>query len=593
MRIRRVFYPSGSIVTFLLFFLSTLVYPQAFNGYTLFSANNSRYSYLVNMNNQTFHSWTHNKNGGYSCYLMEDGTLYRSAVSSNSSLNGGGATGIIQRVAWDGTLLWEYTYSSSTYRLHHDFEVLPNGNVLMIAWEVKTAAQSVQAGLNHSAILWPDHIIEVQPVGTNGGNIVWKWHAWDHLIQDYDPSKANYGVVANHPELLDINVGSTSGDWMHVNGISYNPELDQIAITSHNLHEVWIIDHSTTTEEAAGHTGGRYGKGGDFLYRWGKPANYRAPGSQVFKVVHCPFWIQQGLPGAGHLMAFNNREGQGTSMIVELELPQDSAGFYTYIPGTAYGPVAPAWSYTASGFYSNHLGGVQRLPNGNTLIVQSTSGIMFEVDPNGNKVWNYNRGGEIPRALRYSIDYTGLRMYNSNELVINEYLVLNSLIPDPSGEFDSWIELHNKTDQLLYVGGRYLSNDAAQLNKWMIPSGTVIEPNGYLIIWADGQTSQPGLHTNFTLSSTNGKIILSNIDKSIIDSTNYGNQSLNLSMARIPNGTGSFVQGVPTFNAFNSVTTLINAGDIIINEISAQNNSIPDPAGEFDGLSCIIKLIKL
>jgi hypothetical protein len=388
--------------------LPASIMPQAFNGYTLFSQNNSRYSYLVDMNNTVVHSWTHTKTGGYSCYLLPDGTLMRSAVSSNSQINGGGATGIVQKIAWDGSLLWEYTYSSSTYRTHHDIEPLPNGNVLLIAWEVKTAAQCVAAGLNHSATLWPDHIIEVQPVGTNGGTIVWKWHFWDHLIQDYDATKLNYGVVAQHPELLDINIGSTSGDWMHVNGISYDAEKDLIVFSSHNLDELYVIDHSTTTQQAASHSGGNYGKGGDLLYRWGKPSNYDAPGSQIFNVVHSAVWIPDSLPGGGNIMAFNNREGQGTSMVVEIIPPTDTTGNFIWSSGTAFGPASPNWSYTASGFYSNHLGGCHRLPNGNTFICEATSGYLFEVDASGNTVWSYNRGGEIARANRYGQEYTGL-----------------------------------------------------------------------------------------------------------------------------------------------------------------------------------------
>ncbi|MBI1937042.1 MAG: aryl-sulfate sulfotransferase [Ignavibacteriales bacterium] len=387
-------------------FVPSSLYAQAYEGYTLFSPNNSRNTYLINMSNQVVHSWSHTKTGGYSCYLLEDGTLLRSAASSNSQLNGGGAAGIVQKVDWGGNVIWEYTYSSSTYRSHHDIEPMPNGNVLLIAWEVKTAVQAVQTGLNHSAVIWPDHIIEVEPVGTNSGNIVWQWHAWDHLVQDYDAAKNNYGVVADHPELLDINMGGTQiGDWMHINGISYNVDLDQIVISSHFLDEIYVIDHSTTTAEAAAHSGGRSGKGGDILYRWGNPANYNAPGSQVFNVVHSSIWIPNGFPGSGNILAFNNREGQGTSIVVEIVPPVDGSGSYTISAGSAFGPTLPTWSYTASGFYSNHLGGCQRLSNGNTLIVESTSGYLFEVDASGNVVWTYNRGGEIARALRYSTEY--------------------------------------------------------------------------------------------------------------------------------------------------------------------------------------------
>jgi hypothetical protein len=217
---------------------------------------------------------------------------------------------------------------------------------------------------------------------------------------------------------------------MHINGISYNEELDQIVISSHELDEVYVIDHSTTTAEAAGHTGGRYGKGGDILYRWGRPSNYRAPGSQVFNVVHCSVWINDSLPGGGHIMAFNNREGSGASHVLEID-PPDSAGFYSYVPGTAYGPTSPAWSYSASGFYSTHLGGCQRLPNGNTMLAESTDGKLWEVNSSGTVVWNFNPGGEVVRVLRYGLDYPGLVGVAGNESEIPAGFDLQQNYPNP------------------------------------------------------------------------------------------------------------------------------------------------------------------
>ena len=383
------------------------------SGLTLYGANNGTSTVLVDSTGAVVHRWNHARRGGYSCYLLENGNLMRSAASSGTQLNGGGAAGIIQEIAPDGSIVWEYQYANSQHRAHHDFAPMPNGNVLLIAWEAKSAAEAVAAGLDHSAAIWPDHIVEVQPSGSNGGTILWEWHAWDHLIQDHDPAKAHYGVVAEHPELLDINLGSSGmgiggGDWMHVNGISYHPEWDQIVFSSHTLDEVYVIDHSTTTAEAASHSGGRSGKGGDFLYRWGCPSNYGASGTQVFDVVHCASWIPAGLPGAGHLLAFNNRERSGSSMVVELIVPADASGNYTLATGTAYEPSSPTWSYAASGFYSNHLGGCQRLANGNTLIVESTSGRIFEVTSAGEVVWDHRPGGEIVRALRYEKDDAGL-----------------------------------------------------------------------------------------------------------------------------------------------------------------------------------------
>ena len=384
---------------------------EAYQGYTLFSPNNSTHTYLVDMDNVQVRQWNHSRSGGYSAYLLENGNVIRTATYG-SSLNGGGAQGAVQMVNPNGTLVWEYLYSTSLHRSHHDIEPMPNGNVILIAWEKKTAAEAVQAGLDTSTEIWPDHLIEVQPVGSNGGNIVWEWHAWDHLIQDHDPSKSNYGVVGDHPELLDINLGNVGGmgggDWMHTNAVSYDPVKDQVVISSHNLNEFWVIDHSTTTAQAASHSGGNAGMGGDILYRWGNPANYDRPGSQYFRVVHCSAWIPHDHPGFGNILAFNNRENLGTSIVCEVTPPYLGQYNYFIAPGEAYGPAGPTWTYTASGFYSSHLGGCQRLPNGNTLAVESTSGIMWEVNAAGVVQWSYARGGEIPRALRYGNGYPGL-----------------------------------------------------------------------------------------------------------------------------------------------------------------------------------------
>jgi hypothetical protein len=418
-----------------------IVSAQSYNGYTLYSPNNSKYTYLINMNNTVVHSWTHTKNGGYSAYLLSDGSVLRTAAASNASLGGGGAAGVVQKVSWNGSLLWEYTYSSSSYISHHDIEPMPNGNVLILAWEVKTAAQCVAAGLNRSVSLYMDHIIEVQPSGSTGGTIVWQWHAWNHLVQDYNSSLSNYGVVGDHPELLDINMGVSAstggGDWMHLNSVKYDSARDQIVVSSHTLDEIYVIDHSTTTTESAAHAGGKSGKGGDILYRWGNPSNYDMSGTSYFSVVHCATWVPYNCPGAGHIMAFNNgyvTESSGTSTIVEISPPSDDAGSYIRTNGAAFGPSTPTWSYTlASNAYAYHLGGCQRLPNGNTLVVSSIKGKLFEVDANGTTVWSYSPGVEISRARRYAVDYVGIESLDvsqSDSKVPSDF-VLHQNYPNP------------------------------------------------------------------------------------------------------------------------------------------------------------------
>jgi hypothetical protein len=402
--------------------------PAAFNGYTLFSRRGTG-TYLINNDGQLVHSW---KFSGQACYLLENGNLL---------CREGGC----QEIAWDGSIIWEYSYPSS----HHDLEPLPNGNVLLITREDKSFAEAVAAGrdpvnIDEKLGLTPLHIIEVKPTGRASGTIVWEWHVWDHLIQDYDPSKPNYGVVADHPELVDLNYAPRGSrtDWLHTNAIDYNPDLDQIIVSPRIFCELWIIDHSTTTAEAAGHTGGNSGKGGDILYRWGNPQAYRAGTESDKKLFgqHDTQWIEPGLPGEGNILIFNNggtaenwtwgRDGDYSS-VDEIVPPVDGYN-YSLTPGSAYGPAELIWTYTAetpTDFFAPFISGAQRLANGNTLICSGPQGTFFEVTSKGQTVWKYinpiirtgplYQGDPIPPFLRgqdnrvfkchrYAPDYPGL-----------------------------------------------------------------------------------------------------------------------------------------------------------------------------------------
>jgi len=279
-------------------------------------------------------------------------------------------------------------------------------------------------GTMDSGQLWPDFIIEVKPTGPTSGDIVWEWHVWDHLIQDYDPSKPNYGVVAEHPELIDINflgLAEHEADWNHINSIDYNEKYDQILLSVRNFCEVWVIDHSTTTQEASGHTGGNSGKGGDLLYRWGNPQTYKTgeASNQKFFGQHDAKWIDSGYPGAGDILVFNNgvgRPGGEYSSVDEFVPPVDDQGFYNYTPGVSFGPDEQLWIYTAepNEFFSDYISGAQRLPNGNTLICDGAHGSLFEVTFDKKIVWLYTNEfpiptrNEVPSALRYAPNYPGL-----------------------------------------------------------------------------------------------------------------------------------------------------------------------------------------
>lgn len=411
-------------------------------GYTLFESSRSPVTYLIDNKGRYVHSWHSQYLPALSNYLLEDGNLLHTAAVGNSHFTGGWAGGRVELLDWNSNLFWAYDYSNDFHCQHHDVRPLPNGNFLILAWEAKTRAEAITAGRDPGKIwsneLWPDHIIEVNPLSDS---IVWQWHTWDHLVQDYDSTKANYGVVADHSELVDINytpTGTAYADWMHSNTIDYNPQFDQVILNVRDPGEIWVIDHSTTTAEARGHSGGRYGMGGDLLYRWGNPQAYRAGGATDRKLFgqHEAVWVEPGLPGAGHITVFNNGVGRpcidNNSSVDEFIPPCDSSGFYPRPkPGQAFGPSDLCWSYVAEWpktFYSKYMSGARRLPNGNTLICEADSGFFFEVTHDSQVVWRYvnpvtesilSQGDTVPkgtwsrqnstfRVTRYAPDYPGL-----------------------------------------------------------------------------------------------------------------------------------------------------------------------------------------
>lgn len=382
-------------------------------GYTLFSPIPSNTTYLIDHEGRELHQWSSpgEHRPALSAYLLPDGDLLRTANIAQTAVgnfSGGGTGGKVERIAWDGTLEWSWEYSSTLHISHHDIEPMPNGNLLMIAWEERTEEEALQAGRNPAIAsdspggennVWPDHIIEVKPVGSNDAEIVWRWYAWDHLIQDYDETKDNYGVVADHPELLNINyVGATGNqagraDWMHCNGLDYNSALDQIALSCRGMNEVYIIDHSTTTEEAAGHTGGNAGKGGDILYRWGNPQVYHKglSSDQQFFAQHDVQWIETGHPDEGGLIVFNNGVGRypAYSSVDIIHPPTDNGTYVLQANGT-FGPNLPSWTWDqGEAMYSGAISGAQALTNGNILVTHGTQGTLYEVNRDGEIVWEY------------------------------------------------------------------------------------------------------------------------------------------------------------------------------------------------------------
>jgi hypothetical protein len=422
---------------------------RAWEGYTLFAPKHYTTTYLIDNAGLLVHAWTGSTTEpGQSTYLLENGHLLRAAMTKGPLSTGGGEGGRVEEYDWDGNLVWELDYSTATEMQHHDIHILPNGNLLMLVVEKRTYAEAIAAGFDPSKLdpeiqskgyMLPDTVVEIKPTLPKGGTVVWRWRVWDHLIQDYDATKANYGNVAANPRSIDAD-GTESripAFWNHMNSIDYNATLDQIMLSVRGNSEVWIIDHSTTTAEAAGHTGGQSGKGGDLLYRWGNPIAYGAgtQSDQKLYQQHDAEWIPAGYPGAGNITVFNNGLGRNYSTVDEFTPPVDAAGNYTLTTGAAFGPTSFTWTYKAdppASLFAEAISGAQRLPNGNTLIDDGTHGTFIEVTPGGETVWKYinpvvrdgplaqgeaipsdpARAGELMNAVfrvyRYGPDYPGL-----------------------------------------------------------------------------------------------------------------------------------------------------------------------------------------
>ncbi len=419
-------------ITLIFYLIPIALFGQVFDGMTLFSpaqggaggGGGTFYTYLVDNDLNEINVWTHPRGAASMAYLMPDSTLIYPYRVQNPSMSSGGVGGGISKYSWDGELLWSYEIANDTYQHHHDVEPLPNGNILVIVWEKKTDSEAYDVGRqsidNSLNEMWAEAILELEPIGSDDVNIVWEWHIWDHLIQDVDSSLPNYGVVADHPELQDVNYGNAgsnngpggpNGDWKHLNAIAYNEDLDQIAISSRHHDEIYIIDHSTTTEEAAGHNGGNSGMGGDYLYRWGNPQAYgRGNNSDhLLGDQHGVNWIPEGYPGAGNLILFNNQYTNNSSAVFEIVTPINDDGTYNISDGQPFGPDAPEW-FHSGGFHTQMQGGAFRLPNGNTLVTDCDDAHMFEVTSEHEVVWEYDYGGGqvfIARAQKYPMDYLG------------------------------------------------------------------------------------------------------------------------------------------------------------------------------------------
>lgn len=431
-------------------------YDETSAGYNMIYPHNQSDVFLFDNCGRLVHIWKdhYDFRPGNSVYLLENGNLVKCKRPSDftvDSIWGGGGGAYVDIRSWNNELLHQFHQNDASYRLHHDIEPLPNGNILMILWEYHSYDESIAAGRDPETMaqnkVWSEVVWEWDPVKDE---IVWEWSVWDHLIQDYDPTKENFGLISQHPELININYDEHDGnpDWLHINAIDYNPVLDQIALSVPHFNEIWIVDHSTSTEEARTSSGGRSGKGGDLLYRFGNPATYKQGnlGDKRLYFQHNIQWVNPnaefGDPDFGKLALYNNRVPPGLSPAHTINPFNRGTTDYIFTKGR-FGPIEFATSYyhpdsipIAS---STGLSSVQVLPNGNILILSGRWGYAYELNAQNEIVWEYiipfsagipiEQGAKLQindnltfRLQRYEEDYPA---FAGRDLSPGQYMELN------------------------------------------------------------------------------------------------------------------------------------------------------------------------
>lgn len=386
------------------------------DGYILITPLGDQNVYLINKAGELARQWTFKDKIARSAYLLPDGRLVapyhvRTEFFNLRDFAGGG----IAIQDWEGNEIWSYELSNEQYSLHHDIAIMPNGNILAIAYERLENAEATDLGFvidgyNEETLegeVWLEVVFEIN----SEKEIVWEWYAKDHLIglESTADREAKALLNVTYPE------NRLSPDWSHLNAIDYNSELDQIILSSFMHHEIFIIDHSISTAEAAG-------PAGDLLWRWGNPALYGSTETKLSYGQHNAHWIDPQDKDS-NILLFNNGDPHTRpySAVIELDLNLiGEAGNYSYEDLDDAAEIV--WEYgddsTETQFFSYTVSGAQRLENGNTLICSGMEERILEIDAAGELIWDFTNtdyGAESPtdngrrndlfRAEGYSQEY--------------------------------------------------------------------------------------------------------------------------------------------------------------------------------------------
>lgn len=316
--------------------LISTTWSQVYEGYTLAASGSS--IKLIDWKNTVVKSWSAGGTVQTAAYLLQDGSvLFPIGAGGGFSGHGAHPHGRIIRKDWDGNTLWDYKYSSSSYVGAYDIEPMPNGNVVLIV--------HYQEGSGMSGA--PGRLVEIKPTGASTGEKVW-----------------------------ECNVTQLIGGAGYLNSVSYNPALDQFAVTiQESNHICAVIDHKT----------------GSLVSRYSISSGR----------IHGCNWAMDTYIGSDVKIADADASkiNLGNIVFVANGLRQ-----YIEINGKS-GAVVKTTSYT----FGSNQGGVQRLPNGNTLVTKGYASTIDEYGPTGSKVGSVTgSGSSTMRVYKYGRKYPGV-----------------------------------------------------------------------------------------------------------------------------------------------------------------------------------------
>lgn len=404
-------------------------------------------THLTDWKGNLVHTWpTELTGGGTPAYLLQDGKVLRTGMRdiAYSRMGPVASNDTLQIVNADGSIAWEVNAKDhGDFYFHHDIEPMPNGNIIASTYHPVPREDALSLGwdIGDADRVWSDGVVEFKPnFETGEAEIVWAWNFKDHLVQDRHPERANYGKIAEHPTRIDPNYPKNYAPMdvvrQHINSVEYNEALDQVLLSSFIYNEIWIVDHSTTLEEAKTGAGGRSGIGGDLLFRYGNPQSYGMGDTddRIFLKQHDANWVDEGLPGAGNILVHNNNttfkprsgagprasggapassapealgaamerfEFEGDTNIYELRLPVTANGTYSRSPDKPF-QAETVWFWNSPDYFADFQGGARRLANGSTLLTDTTDNLVVEVDKSGTVVAQYKGATPVYKAFKYT-----------------------------------------------------------------------------------------------------------------------------------------------------------------------------------------------